>query len=333
VIVLGRPAGRCKNAPAAAAAAALEGFTRSVGKEIGKLGATAHVVYVERGAEERLPPLLRFLLSARSAFSTAQPFHVRAVTKAAPERPETRPLENRVALVTGGARGIGKATCELLAREGAHVVVLDRPADDGPASQVARDVGGSVLLVDVSERGAPGRIVEHLQERFGGVDIVVHSAGVTRDKTLKRMKPELWDQAVDINLGAVVRITDALLKGTLRDGGRVVLISSIAGIAGNVGQTNYAASKSGLVGLTEHLADQVKKRGITVNAIAPGFIETRLTAAMPVVIREAARRLSALGQGGLPEDVGQAILFLATPGADGITGSVVRVCGGALVGR
>jgi 3-oxoacyl-[acyl-carrier protein] reductase len=162
--------------------------------------------------------------------------------------------------------------------------------------------------------------------------VVVHNAGVTRDKTLARMKPELWDQAVDINLGAVVRITQVLLEGTLRDEGRIVCLSSVAGIAGNMGQTNYAASKRGIIGYIENLAPAVAKRGITVNAIAPGFIETRLTAAMPVAIREVARRLSALGQGGQPRDVAEAITFLSTPGADGITGRVLRVCGGAFVG-
>lgn len=333
VVVIGRPAASQSRAAAAAASAGLEGFARSVAKEVGRAGATANLVYVEPGADDRLPHVLRFLLSDRSAFVTTQPFHVTKKAKAAESRPFTRPLDGRVALITGAARGIGAATAELMAQEGAHVVVLDRPQDDGPASKVARDIGGSVLLVDVSDPDAPQRIADELGERHGGVDIVVHNAGVTRDKTLRRMSEDKWDQAVDINLGAPARITDALLEGPLRDGGRVVMLSSIAGLAGNMGQTNYAASKSGIVGLVENLANKTAKHGITVNAVAPGFIETRLTAAMPVMIREAARRLSALGQGGLPEDVGQVITFLSTPGADGITGQVVRVCGGALVGK
>jgi 3-oxoacyl-[acyl-carrier protein] reductase len=242
-------------------------------------------------------------------------------------------FSGKVALVTGAARGIGEATAELLAAEGAHVVCLDRPADDGPCSKVAQRVGGSALLVDITDVDAPDRIAADLKERFGGVDIVVHNAGVTRDKTLGRMKPDAWDMAVDINLGAVVRITDRLLQdGTLRDGGRIICLSSVSGIAGNRGQTNYSAGKAGIVGFVEALAPRVAKKGITVNAIAPGFIETRLTSAMPVAIREAARRLSAVGQGGKPEDVGQAITFLSTPGAVGLTGETVRVCGGALVG-
>jgi len=161
---------------------------------------------------------------------------------------------------------------------------------------------------------------------------VIHNAGVTRDKTLARMKPEKGDQTIDINLSAVVRITEALLEGPMRAGGRIILLSSVAGIAGNMGQTNYAASKAGIVGYTRGLATELAPRGITVNAIAPGFIETRLTAAIPVMIREVARRLSALGQGGLPQDVGEAITFLSTPGAAAMTGRVLRVCGGAFVG-
>jgi len=332
VVVVGRPAADAKKPTRAATRAALEGFTRSLAKEIGSNGSIANSVFVEEGAEERLGPVLRFLLSPRAAFISCQPFHVTKLAKGE-EAPESHVLGGKVALVTGAARGIGEATAELLAAEGAHVVCLDRPADDGPCSKVAQRVGGSALLVDITDVDAPDRIAADLKERFGGVDIVVHNAGVTRDKTLGRMKPDAWDMAVDINLGAVVRITDRLLQdGTLREGGRIICLSSVSGIAGNRGQTNYSAGKAGIVGFVEALAPKVAKKGITVNAIAPGFIETRLTNAMPVAIREVARRMSAVGQGGKPEDVGQAITFLSTPGAVGLTGETVRVCGGALVG-
>ena len=331
-VVIGRPAGDATNPIRAATRAGLEGFTRSLAKEIGANGSIANSVFVEEGAEDRLGPVLRFLLSPRAAFITCQPFHVTKLARGA-EAPETHVLGGKIALVTGAARGIGEATAELLAAEGAHVVCLDRPADDGPCSKVAQRIGGSVLLVDITDPDASERIAGDLKKRFGGVDIVVHNAGVTRDKTLGRMKPEAWDMAVDINLGAVIRITNRLLEDdTLREGGRVVCLSSVSGIAGNRGQTNYSAGKAGIVGFVEALAPVVAKKGITVNAIAPGFIETRLTDAMPVAIREVARRLSAVGQGGKPEDVGQAILFLATPGAVGLTGRTVRVCGGALIG-
>lgn len=333
VVVLGRPPESSATPEGTAAQAGLEGFVRSVAKEVGRRGATAHVVYVEPGAEKRLAGVLRFLLSRRSVFVSGQPFRVSARAAGHDENlPWVRPLENKVVLVTGAARGIGEATSRILAAEGAKVVCLDRPADDGPTSALAREIGGSVLLCDIGAPDAPKKIAGELKERFGGVDVVVHNAGITRDKTLGKMKEEYWDQAVDINLGAVVRITDELLGGTLRDGGRVVCLSSVAGIAGNMGQTNYSASKAGIVGFVRGLSEQVAPRGITVNAVAPGFIETRLTAAIPFMIREAGRRLSNLGQGGRPEDVGQLITFLATPGAQGLTGQVVRVCGGALIG-
>ncbi len=331
-IVLGRPPASCGDAAAAAAQAALEGFVRSLAKEVGKRGATATLAYVAAGAEGRLGGTARFLLSPRSAFVSGQPLHLSAEAKDVYVNGGVRSLEGKVALVTGAARGIGEATARLLAAEGAKVVCLDRPDDDTLLSRVARDIGGGVLLADVTDPEAPGKIAEELRSRYGGVDIVVHNAGVTRDKTLANMKPEGWDGCIDINLGAVVRITAALEDGVLRDGGRIVCLSSVAGIAGNMGQTNYAASKAGIVGFVQSKARTLARRGITVNAIAPGFIETRLTAAIPVVIREVGRRLSNLGQGGQPEDVGQAITFLATPASQGLTGQVLRVCGGAFIG-
>jgi 3-oxoacyl-[acyl-carrier protein] reductase len=333
VVVIGRPPSSFESAAVAATHAGLEGFARSVAKEIGKRGSTAHVVYVERGAEARIEAPLRFLLSARSAFVSGQPLYVTGETKAPGGGDRwVRGLAGKVALVTGAARGIGEATAELLAAEGAHVVCLDRPADDALLSQVARRVGGSVLLADLGSNDATQIVSDAMRNEHGGVDIVVHNAGITRDKTLAKMKPEGWDQAIEVNLASVTRITSALLEGALRDGGRVVCLSSVAGIAGNMGQTNYAASKAGIVGYVKRLSKHVAARGITVNAIAPGFIETRLTAAIPVVIREAGRRLSNLGQGGLPRDVGEAISFLANPNSHGITGQVLRVCGGALIG-
>lgn len=332
LLVLGRPTEDAKSPEEAATRAALDGFTRSLAKEVGKYGATANLIYVAEGAEDRLSHVVRFFLSSASAFVTGQPVRVTKLAKGSAGEQYERPLNGKVVMVTGAARGIGAATAEILAAEGAHVVVLDRPADDAPASETARKIGGTVLLADVSEPDAPQKIASFLKERFGGVDVVVHNAGVTRDKMLANMKPEVWDQAVDINLGAVTRITEALLNGVLRDGGRIICLSSIAGIAGNSGQTNYAASKGGIVGYVKSLSQKLKDRGITVNAIAPGFIETRMTAAIPVAIREVARRLSSLSQGGQPSDVGQAITFLATPGAQGLTGQVLRVCGGAFIG-
>ena len=333
VVVIGRPVRDAATVEAAAAQMALEGFVRSLAKEIGRRGSTAQLLLVDAGAEDRTTGPLRFLLSPRAAFVTAQPLHVTAVARAL-EPKWVRPLEGKVAMVTGAARGIGEATARRLAEEGAHVVCLDRPGDDALVSQVARAIGGSVLLCDISDVEAPALIARSLKDKNGGVDIVVHNAGVTRDKTLARMSEQAWEQAIEINLGSVLRINRALIDGgVLRDGGRIILLSSVAGIAGNVGQTNYAASKAGIIGLVGKQAPALAPRGITVNAVAPGFIETRLTAAIPIAIREAGRRLAALGQGGLPVDVAEVITFFASPGAQGITGQVLRACGGALIGR
>lgn len=314
---------------AAAAQAALEGFVRSVAKEVGRNGTTANLLRVEAGAEAFLAGPLRFFLSRRSAFVSAQPLVVHA-TSAKADPLFVRSLEKKVALVTGAARGIGAATARALAAEGAKVLCLDRPEDDGPTSQLARDIGGIAVRADVTSADAIAQIQEAVTAA-GGLDVIVHNAGVTRDKTLARMNEGQWNSVLDINLAAIARITSGLEK-SLRDDGRIVVLSSVAGIAGNVGQTNYAASKAGVIGWVQAEAARLAGRRITVNAIAPGFIETRMTAAIPFAIREGGRRLSALGQGGLPEDVAAAITFLATPGSAGVTAEVLRVCGGALIG-
>jgi 3-oxoacyl-[acyl-carrier protein] reductase len=334
VLVVARPAREAREPEAAAARQAVEGFVRSVAKEIGRRGSTANLVTVADGSEPRAAGPIAFVLGKRSAFVSGQHLAVDRTASALAGEPKlSRSLTGKVALVTGAARGIGAATARLLAAEGARVVCLDRQEDEKEALEIARAIGGSTLLTDVTDAQAPERIVRGLADAHGGVDVVVHNAGITRDRTLAKMSEKEWSSAIDVNLASVVRITSALTaKKTLRDGGRVVLLSSIAGLAGNVGQTNYAASKAGVAGYARALAPVLAPRGITVNAIAPGFIETRLTAAIPLMIREAGRRLAALGQGGQPEDVGHAITFLATPQAQGITGQVVRVCGGAFVG-
>ncbi len=329
VVVLGRPAWEQTSFEQASVQRALEGFVRSVAKEIGRRGSTAQLIQVEEGAEDRLAACLRFVLSARSAYITGQPILLSAAVRAPAARPWVFPLEGRTALVTGAARGIGAAIARRLATEGAQVVCLDRPSEDGALSRLAREIKGRVLTVDLTDADAPERVVAQLGE---GVDIVVHNAGITRDKTLARMRRELWEQVLDVNLAAIHRLTRALLGGPLRDDGRIICLSSIAGIAGNAGQSNYGCAKAGVIGFVEHLGEQLSARGISVNAVAPGFIETRMTSQMPVGIREVARRLNSLSQGGLPEDVAEAVCFLATPGACGMNSQVLRVCGGALIG-
>lgn len=312
----------------------LEGFVRSLGKELGRKGSTANLIWLEPNAEARVSGPVRFFLSQQSAFVTLQPLRVSNAVAAEPKviRHE-QPLLGKVAIVTGGSRGIGRATVEALKAEGATVAIVEHPSAAASASVAARELGASSLLLDIAEAGAAQTFANWVQEQFGGVDVMVHNAGITRDKTLLRMAPEAWGQVLDVNLFAAIDLTQALLgRGLLRDEGRVISLASVGGIAGNVGQTNYALSKAGIIGWTRQHSASLAKRGITINAVAPGFIETQMTAKMPTMIREAARRLSALNQGGLPEDVAQAITFLALPDSVGVTGNVLRVCGGALIG-
>jgi len=330
VVVLGRPPQEQKTVAGAAAQRALEGFTRSLAREVGRKGSTANLLTVSPGAEDRLAAALRFLASPRSVYVSGQPLTLtKSVRPAASVY--TRPLDGKVALVTGAARGIGAATARSLAREGAKVIVLDRPGEEAHTSAVAAAVGGVQLMVDMAAPDAGETINAFVQERFGGLDILVHNAGVTRDKTFARMREDQWDLCLDVNLAAVLDVTEALTD-SLNSYARVICLSSIAGIGGNVGQTNYAASKAGVIGFVAAIAPRLARRGIAVNAVAPGFIETRLTDAIPVATREVARRLPNLSQGGLPSDVAEVITFFASPGACGLTGQVLRVCGGNLMG-
>ncbi|WP_033289929.1 3-oxoacyl-ACP reductase [Amycolatopsis jejuensis] len=332
VVVLGTPPELAEGRERIAQRA-LEGFVRSVGKEL-KRGATAQLVYVAEGAEEAAESTLRFLLSAKSAFVDGQVIRVGTHVKTAPA-PENwdKPLDGKVALVTGASRGIGEAIAETLARDGAHVVALDIPAQGGDLSTVANRIGGSALQLDITAADAPAKLAEYLVERHGGVDVVVHNAGITRDKTLGNLTESGWDAVLAVNLSAQLAVNDKLLGDqVLRENGRIIGVSSIAGIAGNVGQTNYATSKAGVIGMVNVGTPQLAEYGGTINAVAPGFIETKMTAAVPLFIREAGRRLSSLGQGGLPVDVAETIAWYASPASAAVNGNLVRVCGQALLG-
>ncbi|MGX7823830.1 3-oxoacyl-ACP reductase [Actinokineospora sp. 24-640] len=333
VLVLGTPPERAGDPREAIAQRALEGFVRSVGKEL-KRGATAQLVYVEPGAEDQAESTLRFLLSAKSAYVDAQVVRVGAHGGDAPDpRDWAAPLAGTTALVTGASRGIGAAIAEVLARDGATVVVLDVPAQGADLAEVANRVGGTTLQLDITAADAPARLVEFLRQRHGGVDVVVHNAGITRDKTLAKMTDGAWDSVIAVNLASQLRINDALLdSGVLGRGGRVIGVSSIAGVAGNLGQTNYAASKAGVIGMVDAYAPLYAEKGVTVNAVAPGFIETRMTAAVPLVIREAGRRMNSMSQGGLPVDVAETVSWFAAPASGAVSGNVVRVCGQSLLG-
>lgn len=337
VVVLGAPLDPADHHQAAVQQA-LEGFTRSLGKEIGR-GRTVNLVRLTdaHAAESTL----RFLLSPKSAYVSGQvievgpaPADVTAPHGTPPHnapRDPVRPLAGRTALVTGAARGIGEAVAETLARDGARVVVLDVPQAEQDARRVADRLGGTALTLDITAPDAGARIAAALPD---GLDVLVHNAGITRDRRLANMPAELWSSVLDVNLASVLRTTDALLEsGTLKRGGRIVATASIAGLAGNAGQTNYGASKAGVAGLVRALAPRAPaEHGVTVNAVAPGFVETRMTAAIPLFIREAGRRMNSLAQGGLPIDVAETTAWLADPGSSGVNGQVVRVCGQSLLG-
>ncbi|MDC5150576.1 3-oxoacyl-ACP reductase [Acinetobacter baumannii] len=328
VIVIGTTPETAKTVKQAIAQRALEGFIKSVGKEF-KKGITAQVVYVDEGAAANLESTLRFLLSPRSAYVSGQ---VIRVSKAdVVDVDWAKPLAGKTALVTGASRGIGEAIAHVLARDGAHVICLDVPQQQADLDRVAADIGGSTLAIDITAADA-GEKIKAAAAKQGGLDIIIHNAGITRDKTLANMKPELWDLVININLSAAERVNDYLLENDgLNANGRIVCVSSISGIAGNLGQTNYAASKAGVIGLVKFTAP-ILKNGITINAVAPGFIETQMTAAIPFAIREAGRRMNSMQQGGLPVDVAETIAWFASTASTGVNGNVVRVCGQSLLG-
>jgi 3-oxoacyl-[acyl-carrier protein] reductase len=311
---------------------ALEGFTRSLGKEVGR-GGTAQLVYVADGAEGAVASTLGFLLSPKSAYVSGQVVRIGTATATVAAQPDwQQPLAGRTALVTGAARGIGEQIARVLARDGATVVGVDVPQAASDLISLTNELGGDYLTLDITAKDAPKRIAQHLSTAHGGVDVVVHNAGITRDKRLANMDEDRWSSVLSVNLVAPERITRELLaQGVIHDNGRIVGVASIAGIAGNVGQTNYATSKAGVIGFVDSLAGGLKK-GITVNAVAPGFIETKMTAAVPFATREVGRRLNAMSQGGLPVDVAETIAWFADPASTAVNGNVVRVCGQMMLG-
>ncbi len=330
-VVLAGPPGEAKKPSGAACFQAVDGFVRSMAREVGRKGATAQVLYVEEGAKEHAKGALWFLLSQRSSYISAQPFRISTMVDLKEKPPFVRPLDGKIALVTGAARGIGASIALAFAREGAHVIGMDRPSENDLLSKLMDKINGTMLLCDITDKDGPEKIFKEIKKEFKGLDIIVHNAGVTRDKMLANMDEQRWDMTLGVNLVSLINVNEKI-KTLLRENGRVVCLASIGGIAGNMGQTNYAASKAGVIGYVRALAPTMAHKNITVNAVAPGFIETQMTAAIPLTTREVARRLCNLSQGGRPEDIGELVTFLASPGSCGISGEVIRICGGNYVG-
>jgi len=242
-------------------------------------------------------------------------------------------LDGKVAMVTGAGRGIGKAIAtELACGMGAKVAVLDR--DYEHALEVAADIacGAKGFRVDVSDQAAIDACVEEVERDLGPIEVLVNNAGITRDNLLARLSDEQWDAVLDVNLKGAFRTMKAVTRGMMkRRSGRIVNVASVVGLVGNKGQANYAASKAGLVGLTKSVAKELASRNVRVNVVAPGFIDTDMTAALPPAAREALAAQIALGRLGAPQDVAAAVAFLASDAASYITGQVIVVDGGMVM--
>jgi len=241
-------------------------------------------------------------------------------------------FENKTAVVTGSARGIGRVIAQSLAAGGAKVVISD--VDQAACDKTAAEIGDGAVAcrADVTKADDIEHLFKTTLDRFGRVDIVVNNAGITRDGLMIRMDEKDWDAVLDINLKGAFLVTKSAARIMMRQrSGRIVNISSVVGLTGNAGQANYSASKAGLIALTKTSAKELGSRGITVNAIAPGFIETEMTAALPEAARELFLSKVVLGRPGTPEDVARAVLFLASDEAAYVTGQVLAVDGGMLI--
>ncbi len=334
IVIIGVNPKRCEHSQQASVQRGLVGFTKALAKEVGRKGITANLVYTNHELDKTISSSLRFLLSYRSAYVNGQVITLTASNNQATQVTNWhKPLAGKVALVTGASRGIGASIAQVLARDGAKVIGLDIPQVKTELLRAMSAINGEAISVDITDSAAANIISSEIEKLTGSVDIIVHNAGITRDKMLKKMSESQWHQVMNVNVTSVENINSALLKNQrINAGGRIICVSSISGIAGNLGQTNYAMSKASVIGMIDSMAAPLSAKGITINAVAPGFIETKMTGSIPVLTRFFGRRMCALSQGGLPIDVAETIAFLATPQSQGISGNLVRVCGLNIMG-
>ncbi len=245
-------------------------------------------------------------------------------------------LTGKTAVVTGGSRGIGRAICIELAKQGANVVV-NFSGSEAKAEEVVKEIealGPKAIAVQANVADSPSvdSLMKQALETFGSIDILVNNAGITRDNLLMRMKEQEWDDVIDTNLKGVFLCTKAVTRQMMKQrAGRIINISSIVGVAGNPGQANYVAAKAGVIGLTKTTAQELASRNILVNAIAPGFITTEMTDALPEEIKETMLKQIPLAKLGQPEDIAKAVIFLASDSANYITGQTLHIDGGLVM--
>jgi len=325
---------------------AIVGFTKSLAKELGRKGSTANIVFIDdhncitnkssdntlkSATSTALKSSLAFFLSSKSAFVSGQDIKV-APEKVASNSLPTKSKNKKTAIVTGAAQGIGATIASKLTDEGYFVIGVDIEPMKFLLVENMVKLQGEAFILDVSHKLA-GIQLSELAQQYNGFDLIVHNAGITRDKTLAKMPEHWWQQTIAINLLSVININSELIdNGAINIGGKIICLSSMNGIAGQGGQTNYACSKAGIIGYVASMADELTAKNITINAVAPGFIETKMTAQVPFFTREIGRRISALGQGGLPIDVAETIAFLADDASYAISGQTLRVCGLNMIG-
>jgi 3-oxoacyl-[acyl-carrier protein] reductase len=237
-------------------------------------------------------------------------------------------MKDKVVLITGSSQGIGRATALKLVSLGARVVLNDIKAQEENLKKTAQETGAQYFLADVSKAEETEKMAQEIQQQMGGLDVLINNAGIVQDRTLAKMTQEEWQKVIDINLTGVFNVSKSCLPLLIQSQGKIINVSSVVGLRGNFGQTNYAAAKAGIIGFTKSLSREVGRFGVTVNAVAPGFIETKLTDNLPEEMKITLKKLTSLGRFGKPEEVASVIAFLASSEASFITGEVITIDGG-----